>query len=216
MPNRFNAITSKMTGEAQAAQINKNFAELDREAVTKVFKKGQDSNAIIQGRLPNDLGYGQILYDNDGNAAIYMAIDADGNPIFKVAKEGFDATTASDGDLVFNSSRNMFKIIDSGTANVEIPGSPNGTYSISVPYPANTVPAGSVPAVVAYAFDPSTSLWYSVPWTNIILGSPNEPNISFYVTVNSTNVTFNVTTDSGFITSPVTFKYFIMAESISS
>lgn len=36
---------------AQVAQINKNFAELDRETVTKVFKSG--TTELIQGKIDN-------------------------------------------------------------------------------------------------------------------------------------------------------------------
>lgn len=52
MPNRFTPLNPSTSQAAAFAQINKNFAELDREAVTKKFKDG-DGNEFIQGKLPD-------------------------------------------------------------------------------------------------------------------------------------------------------------------
>lgn len=136
MPNRFTPVTSSMTAPAIVNQINQNFSKLDAESVTKTFSGPQGRSSLIQGRLPDDLGYGQILYDRSGKAVIYMAVDKNGKPILKVAKDNQDATVATDDQLIFNSSQNTFKIATSDTV---ILTRPAGTASVStlIPVPVS-------------------------------------------------------------------------------
>jgi hypothetical protein len=89
MSYRFMPINSSSTA-AQVAQINKNFAELDREAVTKTFKGPGGKHSILQGKLPNDR-YGQIYYDNDGTARILIGQSPDdGRMGIWISKPGKD------------------------------------------------------------------------------------------------------------------------------
>lgn len=70
--------------------INKNFAELDNENVTKVFR-GQNGNiAIIEGKLPYTKGFGTLQYDTAGNSRIIIGIDPDGEVNIHVSKPGYD------------------------------------------------------------------------------------------------------------------------------
>lgn len=136
MPNKFMPIQN---GELPAVlgQINNNFAQLDAEAVTKTFNNNQGNIGLVQGRLPNDLGTGTLLYGLDGKALIAMYVDADGQPILKVAKEGYDATTATDAQLAFNSAQNTLRIVKTvpisvtishtaGTADYQVVSVPHG------------------------------------------------------------------------------------------
>lgn len=52
MPYRFTPIGSGSSA-AERAQVNKNFAALDREAVTKEFKDAS-GNSLVMGKLSDD------------------------------------------------------------------------------------------------------------------------------------------------------------------
>lgn len=90
MPNRFTPITGNTSQAQILAMINKNFAELDNENVTKVYR-GKDGNiAIIEGKLPYPGGFGTMQYDSDSNSRIILGIDPDGNVGLHISKDGYD------------------------------------------------------------------------------------------------------------------------------
>lgn len=125
MSNRFLPLRSGTDMDQLLAILNKNFGELDGETITKVFSVSATSPGFIQGQLPNNLGYGFLMYTPDNKVAIACYIDSSGQPILKVAKEGYDALTATNDQLIFNSSQNIFKIVESGTATINVPGAAN-------------------------------------------------------------------------------------------
>ena len=155
MSNRFIPFSSGTDMNQVLAILNKNFGELDNEAVTKVFNVAGGKPGFIEGKLPNSLGYGFILYDGD-KAAIACYIDSSGNPILKIAKDGYDATTATNDQLIFNSSQNTFKIALTGTATIPAVNTGDSDF-VSV-----THNLGFIPGVQAYAFYNGTS-YYPLP-----------------------------------------------------
>lgn len=56
MPNRFNPMNPNASQSALVQQLNRNFSELDREAVTKVFKDGPDSTLSMGKTGENTFG----------------------------------------------------------------------------------------------------------------------------------------------------------------
>lgn len=195
MPNVFVPLGKGAGFEEARAVINANFAQLDNEALTKVFKRA-GGNAIVNGRLPGDTGYGFLLYGTDGLVAIACYVDSDGNPILKVAKEGYDALTATDDQLIFNSSQNVFKIVNTVdvSLNVVLTGTGAATASATVAHGLSYTPAYNAFITI----DPTLAALSPIP-------AENGPNpflvmtttaggltvIGFLqVSVNATNVTF--------------------------
>jgi hypothetical protein len=88
---------------------------------------------------------GNIELTKDRNKPLLIGKDSKGNEVVKVAKEGYDARTARDDQLVFNSDQNVFKIVKSGQDNVGSASTINWT----------TIPhnLGYVPAVIAFLND---------------------------------------------------------------
>lgn len=79
------------------AVINNNFATLDAEAVTKVFKQTGNNNAIITGKY-NDTRYGQVLYDVNGVPRILIGqAPDDGRPGIWISVEGQNVLTLLGG-----------------------------------------------------------------------------------------------------------------------
>lgn len=90
MSQRFIPITSGTSHEQMLAMINKNFAELDNENVTKVYRGANGNIAIIEGKLPYQGGFGSLYYDQNGKARILIGIDPDGDINLVVSKPDVD------------------------------------------------------------------------------------------------------------------------------
>lgn len=93
MPNRFLPLSADASLEEAIRIQNTNFAQLDAEAVTKVFKGPSGKNGVITGKLPYDGGYGILIYDQNGVPSIVIGIMPDGT---------VDAVFAKTGENVLN------------------------------------------------------------------------------------------------------------------
>lgn len=92
MPNRFPSVQGSGNPAFDAA-INKNFAMMDVENLTKTFNGPNGTKSIIQGRLPNGR-YGQVYYDESGVARILIGqAPDDGRMGIWVSTEGQDVLT---------------------------------------------------------------------------------------------------------------------------
>lgn len=75
---------------------------LDRtDGGQEILRVGNDK----QGNFGLMVGNG-VVFD------LFAGSDASGKRVVKVAKEGFDARTATDDELIFNSGQDIFKIVD--------------------------------------------------------------------------------------------------------
>lgn len=92
MPVRFSPIGANASFAEALPVINNNFAQLDGEAVVKTFKQAS-GNAIIEGKLPYEGGYGNLYYDTTGTARILIGIAPDGEIDIGVSEPGEDITT---------------------------------------------------------------------------------------------------------------------------
>ncbi|MCA1565821.1 MAG: hypothetical protein LC803_09325 [Acidobacteria bacterium] len=225
MPNRFTPINPGSDLNQIVNQINQNFAKLDNENVTKAFKGPNGGNSQVQGRLPNDLGYGQILYASDGRPAVYMAVDSSGNPIFKVAKTGQDATTAGNDQLIFNSSSNLFKIVLSGQVSLILPSISTGSTGITSSQVSHTL--GYSPLVIAFKtvdsimspgtittslFGTSTTNYGSVGASDMTVTYMSVEDLQ--ATNGFINFSWRVANSSGITLPPATavVKYYVLTE----
>lgn len=66
MPYRFVPLGANAGLDEIRRAANANFAQLDGELVTKTYKQ-PGGNAIVQGKLPGDLGYGTAYYNSDND-----------------------------------------------------------------------------------------------------------------------------------------------------
>jgi hypothetical protein len=186
------------------AILNKNFGELDGETLTKVYSVSQTSPGFIEGQLPNNLGYGFLMYTPDNKVAIACYIDSSGQPILKIAKDGYDALTATDAQLIFNSAQNVFKIVM--TSSVSIPANLGGTTTTTVAHNL-----GYVPAFQCYLFVTGSATYYQIPYTSIdaVTGAVNILATAY---ADATNIYFEtIVTAVG--TQPWTIKYYLLQES---
>jgi hypothetical protein len=102
MPNVFKRINSTTSMPGMVAQINDNFAKLDRESTTKQFKDNQ-GNTMLLGNL-QDGQFGMSLLDANGSGlfiGLYME-----NRFAKIAYEdgvpiSLDGMAPDDGRIGF-------------------------------------------------------------------------------------------------------------------
>lgn len=87
MPYRFNPINPGTDLPQALNVVNNNFAQLDNESVTKTFKQS-GGNAIVEGKLPYDGGYGSLYYDPNGIPRLIVGITPDGDVDIVKSKSG--------------------------------------------------------------------------------------------------------------------------------
>jgi hypothetical protein len=87
MPNRFVPIGQNTDVNSLIKAVNNNFSQLDNETVTKTFKQA-GGNAIIEGKLPYDGGYGNLYYDTTPIPRLLIGITPDGDVDIVKSKAG--------------------------------------------------------------------------------------------------------------------------------
>lgn len=68
-------------------EVNNMVRQLNKEQITKTYKQS-GGNAILQGKLPYDGGYGSLYYDTAGIPSVVIGILPDGTVGIVTAKPG--------------------------------------------------------------------------------------------------------------------------------
>src|SRR5688572_1485003 len=175
---------------------------------------------LLEGELFD--GARGIRFQNpSGKGLAQFGVFSNGRVALKVAKDGFDAGTADDVDLVFNSENNLFKIVDSKV--VVVPGittvaDGTNTYSggQTTAYPHEL---GFAPLVIAFV--ESSGGYTLMPYSEVV--SANDANggiISNIYRITTTKESvlifrYAVSYSPGILgqtLSPVNVKYFLLQE----
>lgn len=185
--------------------------------IKKATYSGQQTTDALSGKLTFEQGQGRIV-GRDENNLPQLVIST--NPFeMKVAKAGFDVLTAPNEDLIFNSSQNIFKIVDSNSITFNKPAANwlgTGIYTHNLGY---------VPAVIAFVQNSGTltQIPLHTP-VQIGYGADNgKIALSIYPDlITSTNITFRCFTPS--MSGPfgninydqsidITIKFYLLQES---
>ncbi len=83
----FLPVSPNNSNGSNLGQINDMIRQLNKEQTTKVFKQ-PGGNAIINGKLPYEGGYGSLYYDSNGIPSIVIGILPDGTTGIAIAKPG--------------------------------------------------------------------------------------------------------------------------------
>ncbi len=114
--------------------------------IDKSQYKGQNSVEVLGGQLRIEEGNGRLIVRNNNYNVALFGLDDAGKVVVKVAKDGYNADTATDAQLIFNSSQNVFKIVVSATATRLVPSLTAGaTDTLTIPHNL-----GYIPSVMAY------------------------------------------------------------------
>lgn len=168
---------------------------------------------------PNETQLNRVYFDNNrivssngNNINILIGPDANGNQVLKVAQPGYDADSAADENLIFNSSNNIFKIVSTGTVDLEAtsPGSDTATVTHGL---------NKQPLVIAFANNiavPGGGGFISgntmLPYYNLILvGGVFSIDIAVTCSVSSTQIIFDMLNRYGSDVG-TTIRYYILEE----
>lgn len=218
MPNRFQPISPGTDPSQQIAQINKNFGELDNENTTKVFYNASGNIGVTQGLLPNNLGEGIVLNDNNGIPLIVMYVDASNHPVLKVANTGQDATTASNDQLAFDSSRRTFQVVGNPlTVNFSLTtGTTASGTTATINHNLGYIPlTESSVSITTDTYSPSRLGTFPVPYFRNVTGGGTLSNVfvqNTYVSVRnvtSTQITYEIGMQGGTFTLAGTITCYI-------
>ena len=91
MPNRFVPASQNASLPELIRLSNTNFSQLDSENVTKTYKQAS-GNAVIEGKLPYDGGYGILIYDSTQKARVLVGT-ANDKPGIWITKDNIDVLT---------------------------------------------------------------------------------------------------------------------------
>lgn len=147
---------------------------------------------------------GRILVNDGTTNRVLVGALPDGTFGMKVSQAAYDVTAATDSQLIFNSSQNMFKIVATGTAT--IPTSGTSTASVSVAHGLSYIPA-----FVAYVFISATTSYNTIPLVNI--NTSTGVILSEYIGwSDATNINFQVIVPGGTVPSTTPVKYYLLQE----
>lgn len=81
-----------------------------------ITKNSGEVTDVLSGRLTFEKSKDRLVGRNDDNIMRLLILANGEDFIMKISKEGFDALTATDAQLIFNSANNLFKIAATNTA----------------------------------------------------------------------------------------------------
>lgn len=174
-------------------------------SLTQNFGQATDMFRDLFGREVTE-----IFKDDAGTRRVLLGKGANGFYGLKVSPESVDVYTAADDDLVFNSSQNVFKIVDSGTVTIPVisgvPGSSTVTYTHNLGY---------IPVVLAFSgASGDGAMLPNIGWN---AGGVNDGKIFRQVytsVVSTTQVTFaRIEGATGSIGIAEPIKFFLLQES---
>lgn len=138
-------------------------------------------------------------------------------PIVRIAKDGFDQSTATNDQLIFNSDQNVFKIVASGNATL----ASASINTAGANYASGTSQTASIPHGLSYtpailAYWATANTYSALPRT--VQGANTSAGYAIYyisASVDSTNVLFSVAPFGYNISDTfpaLTLKYYLLQE----
>jgi len=186
-----------------------------------ITSSGGQSTDALNGKLNFQQSKNRII-GVDSNEDIRLLISAqDDDFAMKISRDGYDATVASDEELIFNSSNNLFKIVGSNTVSMVVPDPFLSGASVEQVIPHGL---GFAPAYVGYVQIPlgDGSLVGQGQLTQLpgmlITNTGTAGRISVFATmsVDESSVTLKVVNtlavNLSLLGSPWVFKYYLMQE----
>jgi len=175
---------------------------------SKIFQSVQN------GKLRFEEGNNRIILNDGSKDRLLIGEDASGSMAVNLSQVGQDVKTAATQELIFSSSNNLFKIINSGTINLSHPVN-SLVRTTSTPHGLNYRPT----VLGWFSSDATMNILEQTPAFEIL---PASGAVLYHarIQVNSTNIVFALDTPSGPGSNPyytgsytTTFKYYVLAES---
>lgn len=173
-------------------------------------------DSIELGTSSSDVdSYGLAIYDTSGVKRLFGGRFSDGDVKIKLSQATYDVGTATDDQLIWSSDFNLFKIVASGSAIVNLPGG----YAANTYYNAVvTHSLGYVPTYLSFVTFPAGAGGQRQDAQHVgvdaLAGLPISNNAS--VIVDSSSITLSVIANGSAVYSgDWTFKYYLIRETIT-
>lgn len=215
--------TDKVSGNRSTPSLNSNDGTSERKAHNTYGNTLRRAGSAVKQFMRFAQGVIEA-FDANNDRSFFMGYEPEisERPVIRISKEGFDAKTTSNENLIFNSEQNVFKIAKSGTATLAALtintggaswGASAGSNALVIPHGL-----GYVPAILAY-WDTGGE-YSSLPVTrNIQASGSSFLMYSILAFVDATNITlsseltgYNVNTSFG----SVNIKYYLLQESAAA
>lgn len=150
-----------------------------------------------------------IQLSDGNNNRILLGKDSNGNEVLKISKPGFDAYSAADNNLSFNSNQDVFKIILAGSASIPATTSLN---TVSVAHGLSFQPF-----LIAFAQSNIFGAGQTFLLPHLVTATSSAVTGAFVISVefgaytDSTNLNFYI--KSAGVSANATIRYFVVQES---
>lgn len=192
--------------------------------------EGKNQDTVLGGMLLIEYDNNRIILRRANKNKLLIGPDSTGGIAVKVAKDGFDADTATAANLIFNSSQDIFKIVSKATTSIPSFATAGQKYS----YVQIAHNLSITPIVQAYAqggwvkgdtgvknttyiqlpfFAPVSGIGFGYLIPDITASNYYQANI--IVAVDSTNITFQVEVSSSIASTTIAaipITYFLLQE----
>lgn len=173
-----------------------------------------ESTSIVMGKVSETGETGFIM--REGTLGRLLATSRDGQFSLRISQAGKEVATATDEELIFNSDRNLFKIIDTKTGKVTVswvgasPG-PIQTFTKTIAHGQS-----NTPAILAFANDPTEAAgtYRPLPYDVVAYDGVARMGIAARMTysVNQVDLKFTVQTTTNLVNGDWPFRYYILQE----
>ncbi len=188
----------------------------------EITRTGQQSQDSLNGKLTFEQDNNRIV-GRDENNKIGLLISTDPFEV-KIARDGFDVTTATNDQLIFNSSQNVFKIVGTGPASININFSAHGASTSGTDKAQVLVPHGLGYAPIPFVFMEDNGAYYPLSSGGIwfVNNTANSWTTAYWrINVDPVNLSINfwqtyAANGSGSVSAftgvSYNFKYYLMQE----
>lgn len=193
---------------------------LDKE----VSYSGQNKVDTLSSKVRLEEGKGRLVAFNGQNNVGLFGYDDAGDIVVKVAKPGFDANSATDDQLIFNSNQNILKIITSNIVTIPAKNVSAGSFAtdfITIPHGLPEPPlVQSSARVTMFFLDSSLNVYDISGYTPLPYVATYPPqqirDYSILTSVDEDNIYFGAfySTEAGFSYNfpAIPIKYYILQE----
>ncbi len=149
----------------------------------QIAYEGQRTTSTLDSKVRLEQGNGRLIVSDGINNIGLFGYDSVGNIVVKIAKSGYNADTATNDQLVFNSAQNIFKIVKIMNLNVLKAANSSDSGLVSAAHGLSFIPA-----IIAYAS-------YGIGYQSMPISTPETSAtgvglnvLSSAVYVDSTNI----------------------------
>lgn len=184
-----------------------------------VSYSGQNQVDTLTSKVRLEEGKGRlVIFDGTNNLGVF-GFDANGEVAVKIAKPGFDADTATDAQLIFNSSQNVFKIVDTNTLTLPAMAAAAGSFTTASASATTSIATSTALAVMGFVTSGTSTGFTALPYMRTELdGIGRVGGVGYIIEIGSSvvggflQVNVNGTNYQNSIRGSFQIRYYVLQE----